>query len=142
MLKRTSFKLKDKRNKSDFCLFELFLPPISNFVAFSKFSFPFSLQDVGRCVPIHKTYYGLLVNGICHDIVSPFNGLWSGLGLVLFFFIPGLFLICCLDNIFRREKRRPKYSNPGQLLLGNTKQGKIQLIIEIPLFLVFNRQLV
>jgi hypothetical protein len=70
-------------------------------------------QDVGRCGPIGDIYSGFLTIGLCHDLVSPLNGLWSGIGLILFFFIPGLFLICCLDNIFKREKQRPRYASPG-----------------------------
>jgi len=70
---------------------------------------------VGQCGPVSHIYNGLLVNSLCEDIVNPFNGQWSQLGLALLFLIPGLFLICFLDGMFRKQKRETgRFYNSGE----------------------------
>jgi hypothetical protein len=64
--------------------------------------------DFAKCGPIMGVY-DLTTNIACDQLLAPFNGLWSGLGLYLILMIPVLILSCCLEPLFRR-KRIPAYS--------------------------------
>ena len=58
-------------------------------------------QDLGKChvlIEIKDEIHEM----ICEDLLFPFNGLWSGLGLFLIILIPTLILAIFLANEFRR----------------------------------------
>lgn len=55
-----------------------------------------------------KIYDDLLITSLCEEIVNPFNGQWSQLGLGLLFMIPGFFLMCSLEGLFKKDKRETR----------------------------------
>ena len=72
-----------------------------------------------RCGPIMDVY-DLVDNTLCYHILSPFNGIWTGIGLYLILFLPMLILSCMLEPLFRRYKK-PAYQKEDHIeMMGNS----------------------
>ncbi len=68
-------------------------------------------NDLASCKPV-SDILDLVENTVCANLMDPFNGMWSGLGLYLVLMLPILILSCTLENIFRR-KRKQTYQDEG-----------------------------
>ena len=64
-------------------------------------------NDFASCKPI-MGIYDLFDNTVCYRILTPFNGIWTGVGMYLILMVPILIMSCMLEPLFRRYKK-PAY---------------------------------
>ena len=74
--------------------------------------------DFASCGPLMKVY-DLVENTLCDRILSPFNGIWTGIGLYLILFIPIVILSCMLEPLFRRYKKAAYKKEDHVEMMGN-----------------------
>ena len=85
---------------------ETFVKTIDGFVQYVT---DYIETSFAKCGPI-KDVYDLVDNSLCYQLIQPFNGIWTGLGLYLIFMLPILILSCCLEPLFRRYDKTPAIS--------------------------------
>ena len=74
--------------------------------------------DFATCGPL-MNIYDLVENTLCDRILSPFNGIWTGIGLYLILFIPIVILSCMLEPLFRRYKKAAYKKEDHVEMMGN-----------------------
>lgn len=56
--------------------------------------------------------------------MEPFNAIWSGLGLVILFFLPMLALACGLEGLYKRSAQRFGDDNALMAVKNKRKEGQ------------------
>ena len=57
-------------------------------------------NDVSRCHPAYASLL-LMIDSTCVDVIYPLNGFWLALGYTLILYIPAIFIMFKLINLFR-----------------------------------------
>ena len=65
--------------------------------------------DVASCRPLYDIYRGLTV-ATCDNVVASFNGIWTSLGISLFFLLPLMIVVRCLIVQFKKTELSPSGS--------------------------------
>ena len=95
--------------------------------------------DFASCRPVYDIYHGITVT-VCDNLITPLNGVWTSLGMALFFLLPALVLFK-LMTIFLRKVRNglihddvDEEDESGDGLLPHQGNG---VIIHLTLFLIY-----
>ena len=85
---------------------------------FIDYALEYIKTDFASCGPLMNVY-DLVENTLCDRILSPFNGIWTGIGLYLILFIPIVILSCMLEPLFRRYKKAAYKKEDHVEMMGN-----------------------
>ena len=82
------------------------LSNISNFFLFIVDSFQdyaknYLKNDFGACKPVYEMYKASTIT-LCDNVIDPINGLWTSMGMSLFFLLPALVLFKCISEYINK----------------------------------------
>ena len=63
-------------------------------------------DDFASCRPVYDIYHGISIT-LCDNLITPLNGIWTALGIALFFLLPLLVLFKLMTTYLRKKKYSP-----------------------------------
>ena len=66
--------------------------------------------DFASCRPVYDIYHGITVT-VCDNLITPLNGVWTSLGMALFFLLPALVLFKLMTTFLRKVRQGPVHDN-------------------------------
>ena len=80
-------------------IFQIFLLSIVD--SFQDYAKNYLKNDFGTCKPINEMYKASTII-LCDNIIDPINGVWTSLGMSLFFLLPALVLFKCISEYINK----------------------------------------
>ena len=79
---------------------------------FVRFGIDYVNNDVGSCHPVYEMYHAFTVT-TCDNLLGPINGIWTSIGISLFFLLPAMVVARCLIRQFKKVKNPPYTGEDG-----------------------------
>ena len=67
-------------------------------------------HDLASCRPAYDIYHGITIT-VCDNLITPLNGVWTSLGMALFFLLPALILFKLMTTYLMKDKYEPVHDD-------------------------------
>ena len=65
---------------------------------------------MASCRPAYDIYHGITIT-VCDNLITPLNGVWTSLGMALFFLLPALILFKLMTTYLMKDKYEPVHDD-------------------------------
>ena len=93
---------------------------------FVKFGVDYVRNDFGSCRPLYDIYDAITITA-CDNLIGTLNGIWTSLGLSLFFLLPAMVIAHCLIGQFRKVEPED-VDDPSAFVMAPLLRGAKKII--------------